>query len=159
MHEHIQSLESDIEKLCSKITEMKRVQTNLTKNISELYKTAKAEIDRKDRMINDLRSKLEESEAQRNFFSVSLKRQKEFGATDRHLQKQHIHQNISWTNKNINRKPGNSSSLQRGQSENQPYLREQQYQYKNMDCRDRFHLAKRMEPESLDVDKRRSLVR
>lgn len=162
LQEHIQSLESDVEKLCSKITQMKSVQTNLTKNISELFKTAKAEIDRKDRMVNDLRSKLEESETQRNSLSVALKRQKEFSATNKHLQNhQQPHHNMSWSNKNINWKPENSSPLPRGQSENQPHLRDQQNQYKNNHFRgrNRFHPANKYEPQDFDVNNSRNLAR
>lgn len=39
---------------------MKKTQENLSRNISELYKTAKLEIERKDRMIADLRRKLDD---------------------------------------------------------------------------------------------------
>jgi peptidoglycan hydrolase CwlO-like protein len=35
---HIESLECDVEKLCSKIMDMKKTQDNLAKNISELFK-------------------------------------------------------------------------------------------------------------------------
>lgn len=56
---------------------MKKVQDNLTKNISSLYKTAKAEIDRKDKIINELRSQLEQYTLQQRNFNKWPKRSRE----------------------------------------------------------------------------------
>ncbi|KAJ8958845.1 hypothetical protein NQ318_019609 [Aromia moschata] len=58
LEDHVKSLESDIEKLTATIVKLKQNQDNLTKNISSLYLTAKAEIERKDRMIVELRDGL-----------------------------------------------------------------------------------------------------
>jgi hypothetical protein len=74
---HIESLECDVEKLCSKIMDMKKTQDNLAKNISELFKTAKAEIERKDRIISDLRSQLDGYISQTRVITVPSKRSRE----------------------------------------------------------------------------------
>ncbi|KAL3281497.1 hypothetical protein HHI36_004704 [Cryptolaemus montrouzieri] len=63
---HVTSLEEDIQKLCDRITEMKQIQDNLSRNISELYKTAKSEIDRKDRLISELQLKIDDMVFKRN---------------------------------------------------------------------------------------------
>ncbi|XP_044266054.1 putative leucine-rich repeat-containing protein DDB_G0290503 [Tribolium madens] len=73
--DHIKSLETDIEKLCAQISEMKKTQDNLSKNISELFKTAKTEIERKDRIISDLRAELDRFKCMKKS-SFSLKRER-----------------------------------------------------------------------------------
>ncbi|KAK9688173.1 hypothetical protein QE152_g35740 [Popillia japonica] len=55
---HINKLEEDIKKLCTELTNMKGIQQNLSRNISELFKTAKIELHRKDRMISELREEI-----------------------------------------------------------------------------------------------------
>lgn len=56
---HIKQLETDISKLCTEITQMKQTEVNLLTNISSLFKTAQMEISRKDRVIAELRSDLD----------------------------------------------------------------------------------------------------
>ncbi|KAK9888633.1 hypothetical protein WA026_000861 [Henosepilachna vigintioctopunctata] len=79
LQQHVTSLEEDIQKLCDKITEMKQTQENLSRNISELYKTAKNEIDRKDRLIAELQSRLDDMIFKRNTApsNFGFKRQRE----------------------------------------------------------------------------------
>ncbi|CAH1973570.1 unnamed protein product [Acanthoscelides obtectus] len=60
LKDHITSLERDIEKLTKAIVTLKKVQENLEKNISSLYLTAKAEIDRKNRQIAELQRELDD---------------------------------------------------------------------------------------------------
>ncbi|GJQ70281.1 hypothetical protein Trydic_g22720 [Trypoxylus dichotomus] len=57
---HISKLEEDIRKLCTELTNMKEIQQNLSRNISELFKTAKMEIQRKDRTIAELRQEIDD---------------------------------------------------------------------------------------------------
>ncbi|XP_023310129.1 transcriptional regulator ATRX-like, partial [Anoplophora glabripennis] len=59
LEEHICSLKADIDRLNGTIAELKVTQNNLTKNISSLFMTAKTEIERKNRMIEELREKVE----------------------------------------------------------------------------------------------------
>ncbi|KAF2900259.1 hypothetical protein ILUMI_05927 [Ignelater luminosus] len=71
LHDHIEALEKDVHKLCKELIQMKKIEQNLKRNISELYKTAKTEIARKDRMIAELRSQLENVQFRRNSRYVS----------------------------------------------------------------------------------------
>ncbi|CAH1117412.1 unnamed protein product [Phaedon cochleariae] len=57
---HIVCLEGDVEKLTTALLRLKSLQENLTRNISSLFMTAKKEIERKDRIIADLRSQLDD---------------------------------------------------------------------------------------------------
>lgn len=66
LQRHVTSLEGDVKKLCDRITEMKTVQDNLTRNISALFNTAKSELDRKNRRINELQSQLDDMIFKRN---------------------------------------------------------------------------------------------
>ncbi|XP_024890949.1 golgin IMH1, partial [Temnothorax curvispinosus] len=53
-------LKKELDSLASKLENMQKIKTNLEKNLSSLLKTAKAEISRKDKMINDLRKQLDD---------------------------------------------------------------------------------------------------
>ncbi|KRT86418.1 hypothetical protein AMK59_1137 [Oryctes borbonicus] len=57
---HINKLEDDVKKLCTELVNMKEIQKNLSRNISELFKTAKIEIQRKDRTIAELRQEIDD---------------------------------------------------------------------------------------------------
>ncbi|KAJ8946492.1 hypothetical protein NQ314_008886 [Rhamnusium bicolor] len=57
LQKHIRSLEDDIEKITATVVKLTEDQDTLKNNISTLYLTAKAEIERKDRMISELRTK------------------------------------------------------------------------------------------------------
>lgn len=57
--QHIEFLKNDIGKLCKELTQMKVRESNLKKNISELFNTAMHELDRKQSMINDLQNRLD----------------------------------------------------------------------------------------------------
>ncbi|XP_044751472.1 uncharacterized protein LOC123311512 [Coccinella septempunctata] len=74
LQQHVCSLEQDIVKLCDKITEMKTVQDNLSKNISELFNTAKNELERKDRRIGELQNQLDDLIFRRRQPNSALKR-------------------------------------------------------------------------------------
>ncbi|XP_018329803.1 serine/arginine repetitive matrix protein 2-like [Agrilus planipennis] len=64
--EHIRKLEDDVERLCQEILKMKKDKDALSKNISELFNTAKREIDRKNETINQLREQLDDIYFRRN---------------------------------------------------------------------------------------------
>jgi predicted RNase H-like nuclease (RuvC/YqgF family) len=59
------SLKATVEQLTASLAKKSRDLEVLARNISCLYKTAKAEIDRKDQMIRDLRAKSEDNDAKR----------------------------------------------------------------------------------------------
>lgn len=74
---HVESLNEDIGKLCKELLSMKETENNLKKNISELFNTAKSEIQRKDEVIADLRRKLDDFAFRRggrggNYFFVDF---------------------------------------------------------------------------------------
>ncbi|KAG5890246.1 hypothetical protein JTB14_030173 [Gonioctena quinquepunctata] len=60
LEDHIDSLEGDVEKLTDALQRLKVIQENLARNISSLFLTAKAELARKDRIIDELRNQLDD---------------------------------------------------------------------------------------------------
>nr|XP_023013109.1 GATA zinc finger domain-containing protein 14-like [Leptinotarsa decemlineata] len=60
LEDHIDSLQQDVEKLVEAVKWLKTLQDNLAENISSLFLTAQTELARKDRIIEDLRRKLDD---------------------------------------------------------------------------------------------------
>ncbi|KAF5291705.1 hypothetical protein FQR65_LT11398 [Abscondita terminalis] len=79
--QHIQVLEADISKLCKELTHMKERESILKKNISELFNTAMSEVNRKQRIISDLQSKIDNITVHQgrtnNFYKFSGKRNRD----------------------------------------------------------------------------------
>ncbi|XP_077268375.1 uncharacterized protein LOC143900649 [Temnothorax americanus] len=91
-------LKKELDSLSSKLENMQKIKTNLEKNLSSLLKTAKAEISRKDKMINDLRKQLDDVTFRRS------NRREASGSSTHRLPRQHSakYENVPWTHSQEN---------------------------------------------------------
>ncbi|XP_071053120.1 uncharacterized protein [Onthophagus taurus] len=71
---NIESLTNEVNTLNKKLKEFQTTQEKITRNLSELFKTAKAEIARKDRMIAELRKQVDDILFRRNNHGEQRKR-------------------------------------------------------------------------------------
>lgn len=148
-------MEGDLGKLGVELTEMKKIQDNLARNISELHKTAKLELDRKDRTIADLRSQLDNLIFKRNTGGIKPenKRRREDTPPDKEVKKPKLTKD---TEKEIEKHDRNKGSKHEhnGRSVHSDKRRRSRSRSRGRDRRERRSRSRSKTRNKVNLDKR-----